>query len=339
VALFYPDASAVQSATSVEVHAGDSLDGINFLLRPRSTFHIRGLIKTDEDPDALSNYTVAAALPGSSGDLLDFEGDIEENGSFDIGGLVPGAYDVQVRTSHGSVLAMTPAEVRTNDINTVVIRLPRRVNVQGTLRWPPNVSAPPTGSQVTLVPAGQGLESRIPGFINASGSFQINAVAPGRYRVYVPISQPGVYVKSLSYGHMEIPATSSFDIAEGGPQSLEVNLATDAGRVSGAVETPDPSANGYRIILVSQSNAAEPDLILGATDRTGHFTIATVPPGKYHAFAVTDFNTEVWWNPDFLRQVDSAAVEVEVPENGEAQVQLVPTPPESIQSALDRMPQ
>jgi hypothetical protein len=340
VALFYPDASVLPGATAVEVHAGDNLDGINFLLRPRPAFHIRGVIKPEDEPDALSRYRVAAALPASSGDLLDFEGEIEDDGVFDIPGLMPGAYDVQVRTDHGVVLAMTPAEVRTSDINTLSIRVPRHASVRGTLRSLDDGAAAPANSEVSLVPFDKGMESRIIGFVAKDGSFTINGVPPGKYRISVPRSQPGVYIKSVSSGATEVPGSASFDIAEGGSPSLTVNLAADAGHVSGTVQSPaESTTNDYRIILVSQSNPSEPDLRMGTTDRTGHFIVATVPPGKYHAFAVSDFNTEVWWNPDFLRQIDSTAVEVEVPPNGDVQIPLAPTPSENVRNALDRMAQ
>src|SRR5579875_1523322 len=84
VTVFYPEVSAVQNATMLDVHAGDNLDGINFLLHPKPSFHIRGVVTLDDDPDVLSQYTIAAGLPGSTGDLLDYEGEFSDAGYFDI---------------------------------------------------------------------------------------------------------------------------------------------------------------------------------------------------------------------------------------------------------------
>jgi hypothetical protein len=75
----------------------------------------------------------------------------------------------------------------------------------------------------------------------------------------------------------------------------------------------------------------------GNTTQTGTFTIKNVPPGRYHAYALEEMKRDQMDNPDFLKQLASKGVDVEVKENEKKQLTLTLVPAADTQRMLAQL--
>jgi hypothetical protein len=64
------------------------------------------------------------------------------------------------------------------------------------------------------------------------------------------------------------------------------------------------------------------------TDQKGLFTIKSVDPGDYKAYAWEDVETQAWMDPEFVKPVESKGTAVTVDPSGQHQLQLKAIPAE-----------
>jgi len=76
--------------------------------------------------------------------------------------------------------------------------------------------------------------------------------------------------------------------------------------------------------------------IFGNAPAAGSFTIRNIPPGHYSAFALERWSS-VWQDADFLREMRSAGVSVDIREFGQAQIQLPITTANQAQQVAERL--
>ncbi len=90
---FYPGVSHVSQATPVDVQAGVTTSGFQFMLSPQSLYAVRGKVVTS-DGSPLPVSDIQVAIWNTDNDpLCDNDPDsIEEDGRFDFGSVPPGRY-------------------------------------------------------------------------------------------------------------------------------------------------------------------------------------------------------------------------------------------------------
>jgi hypothetical protein len=235
-----------------------------------------------------------------------------------------------------------PLSIGYADTNNLSLALTAGVDVPGKARIDRVGGEIPRGLTVSLArdpdivgaPAFQGRG----GAVQPDGSFTLNAVGPGDYRVLVapfitgfqwapavpPKGLENLYVKSARFDGQEtldegFHLTSS---AVSGP--IEIVLA-NGGKVSGSVY------NDKRESLPNVTVALVPDTPLRkrtdlyrtvGTDHLGRFQIQGVPPGAYKAFAWQTVERDIWQTPEFLQLIESRGAFVDVREGGDATVDL-----------------
>jgi hypothetical protein len=249
-------------------------------------------------------------------------------------------------------LGTTLVEVSGSEVNDVVINvvpastLRGRIQVEGAT--PGASEAPNLGSVCVAL---QGMNESAYGsgeaYAKSDGSFAIESLSPGRYALHLFPTLDGAYIKSVQLGQQEMLG-KELDFSQGVSGTLLITLAYGVAEVNGTVQTPQQEAgseassnkpvSATSIALVPEE--LRPDgsgFQYGNTTQTGTFSIENVPPGRYRAYALEDMKRDQMDNPDFLKQLESKGVEIEVKENDKKQIQLTLIPEAETQRILTQL--
>src|SRR5204863_6261009 len=115
--------------------------------------------------------------------------------------------------------------------------------------------------------------------IGADGSFKLEGLSPGRYRV--TLSWNGVYVKSMRLGQTSIDG-NLLDLTGGSNgAALSVMLSSAVGEISGVVrDDKGPVAQvPVGAVLADSETPSFPGMTTSADD--GSYKLTGLPPGKY----------------------------------------------------------
>jgi protocatechuate 3,4-dioxygenase beta subunit len=354
VRTFFPDATSTESAAAIQVQTGQNLTGIDIRLRTLTTYHVRGRIAGALSRTSLQGLGVSIS-PRESGITVFLEGgNLSKKGTFDLGGVPTGSYALNLYEESGDfhMLGTTPVEVSGSDVNDVVInvvptgKLRGRIQVEGAA---PGTSEAPnlTSVRVALQGADEGAYGWGEVYPKSDGSFAIENLNPGKYNVNLFQTLDGTYIKSVQLGQQEMLG-KELDFSQGVSGELLVTLSYGVADVSGTVQMPqqDTGSEASSNKPVSAASIAlvpeelRPDgsgLQYGNTTQTGTFSIKNVPPGRYRAYALEELKRDQMDNPDFLKQLESNAVEIEVKENDKKTTQLTLIPATETQRILAQL--
>jgi hypothetical protein len=214
---YYPASPDIQSAGPVRMPAGTHLSGIDIHFRKSRVVRIRGRIVT---PAAVEAAGLSLVL-FSGGIGHRGEGTVTEaivgspKGDFEIAGVTPGSYTLQVRKPRMSVVNHQ-VEVGERNVENLVINLGRSFDISGILRVDGDAAGILLSDlQVMLLPIELG--SGAGASVNDRGLFTLKSVAPARYLAGVS-GASGVYIKSVKLaGHAA--GAGGFDVQSGGEYS------------------------------------------------------------------------------------------------------------------------
>lgn len=157
----------------------------------------------------------------------------------------------------------------------------------------------------------------------STGSFTTKDVPTGRYRIQVTGLAGVCYLRDVRLGETSSKGGSVF---LSGESRIELIFATDGGVVSGVVRSREGAAPvaAAQVLLVADGSyiaAAPPDT--AATDNSGRFRFASVPPGSYQVLAQRKIDSQDYLDPAFrtgqgavsitVNAGDSLEIEVGVP--------------------------
>jgi hypothetical protein len=144
-------------------------------------------------------------------------------------------------------------------------------------------------------------------------------VYPGRYRVLPAGHVPGYYVSSIWYGGYEV-TTRPVDIVSP-PLPLRIVYKSGAGRAAGAVE----GGEGAWVVLAPQDEALrDPSQFVRAAecDSRGKFSLESLRPGSYYAFAFDRIEQEMFGSLEFVRKLAPHAARIDVRRGETAHIDL-----------------
>ncbi len=340
---FYPGSQTLEDATPLELHAAEDLAGIDFRLRTAAVFHIRGRVDLSASRDRLEELMVTARRPGMPSELADIEGDMKQDGSFDIAGVPAGDYEVvSSRLSHQ--LGTMNVEVRANNVNGVVIVVPRGSEVKGKIQFAGRDTRGASSMSISLgEPGGDLHHGAYFGTVSRDGAFTIQDVPSGKYVLGVFGEDQTEYVKSVQYAQQEVLGVP-IDLSGGVAGDFAVEISTGAGQVGGSVRWPgqEPGSQpelrrGADVVLVSERLRLDGlGVQFASVDQNGQFSFKNVPPGKYYGFAA-GVDTGLWENTDFIAKLKDKGVEVIVLENGNVQIQIPVLAAEDVRQAMNSL--
>jgi hypothetical protein len=344
---FYPGVADMAAASPVEILPGGELNGMDFRLSQSPTFHVKGRIVDAATGQAPANVSISITPREQvGGGIFSSSGPYNRaDGTFQLNDVFPGSYWIRAqlpltaRPQPGDGPPRPPSaavavDVSGSDIENVVVTIYPPVSISGRVRVD-GVSNPSLDRmRVWLQPPAPGpllSAPPPPAAVNADGTFVIANVLPGDYQVTIPNPLPGpagsnagqiLYVKEARFGAIDA-LTESMSIAGPVSDQLQIVLAADGAKVTGSVANDRQQLVPQIQILLLPALRERRDLYkVGRTDATGHFTLPSVPPGSYKAFAIDPLWMDSFFDPAVLAKLESKGTAITVGSSATLNVDL-----------------
>jgi hypothetical protein len=160
------------------------------------------------------------------------------------------------------------------------------------------------------------------------GSFTVEGVTAGDFRLTVRGVPADGYVKSIRLGNVDVLDQGLHLTAK--PENMfEIVIALNGGKVAGSVvNTRQAPLSSRTVVLVPDlRNRHRKDLYkTTVTDNSGQFRMQGITPGDYTLFSWEDAETGVWHDPDFIRTYEGRGTPVHIGEGNSESVQLMVIP-------------
>jgi len=295
---YYPNSLTAKGASRVAVGVGAEVGGIGIQLVRTPIVRVSGTVT---GAPAGQRVMVEAMSPNFGARQTGF---LREDGTFEIWRLDPGKYMVSASAmENGLNLRSAAAEVEVSGMNVdhVELHIAPPVDIAGQVEYddeqarqgpqPPATrgrqqsAQPPTAPPLTLLLRDTSGRSYTQAHVGADGSFKLDNVSPGHYRVSTMWN--GVYVKSMRLGQSGIDG-NVVDIGGAGGGTLTVLLSSAVGEISGVVtDDKGPVAQVPVAAIVTDSGAPMfPGMTMTGDD--GTYRLTGLAPGKYKLLATED---------------------------------------------------
>jgi hypothetical protein len=349
ISTFYPSSLDKTGASSVDLKAGQELPGVDIRMRSVEVFHVRG--KVAADFTANNGGPLILFLMSRDADMVRMFDDmamVAQDHSFDIGNVAPGQYWLSSPNSKGA--SRQPVDVGSADVNGLAMTTQPEIVIHGSLEvaGAPAATAKDKsleGIRVSLQPDDDAIMfNRSIASTKSDGSFTLNNVAPGKFRVLVMNQPDGAYVKSMRFGNQDVPDTL-LDLTQSTGGDLHISLHSGAPEVSGTVLKKQDSASGgsSTVPATSASVLFIPEDVTGNSrgvrmatiDQNGAFTEKSLTPGVFYAVAYEPNDESVTIQaPPVLKQLMARGVKFEIKENDKQQIQLTLISQDELQAAI-----
>lgn len=334
---YYPGTTDAAQASKIDVTAGSELTGFEIKLQKTRVFRVKGKVVDDSTGQPARGFFVnlvprEAAFFGMFGQGFNRGND----GTFELRGVAPGSYLLNVQTGMGPGSAgnsgrprmghSEPLDVTNGHINDLVVHIPPPVKITGSVAA--NVSGAnsfdATSIRLMLMPAGQEAMGARPLTPNEDGTFESDLMSPGKYRVQLLGGNATYWVESIKYGDQDVMG-QEFEISSG-PAPLRIVLAGDGGTVTGTVTLNDQPASSASVLLIPQDKNRRGMGMGGVrqaeTNQSASFTISNIAPGKYWLIALDQFEQGSGDDEEQLRKIEAKATTVEVKKQGNETITL-----------------
>jgi hypothetical protein len=361
--IFFPGTVDPEGAVPIVVTAASEVRAIDFNVRPIPTVTVRGRVTA---PFSISDVDKRAAVPlprQGAGDIVrvieDLRGGIQvtlmragsasnpiadvarrvfgstrvnPDGTFEIQNVVRGSYIITatLRVRGPEYVGRARIEVGDADLNNVNMTLSAGVAIEGRL----SVEQPPpagfNAAQLRIQ-----LQSTDSFSINRNtavrndGSFRLENVPPGEYRVFVANVQPGWYLESGTVGSQDAVNTP-FTLSAGQDLVMYLQLGFTTGSVSGSVVDPKglPYPGAMTVLVPDGPRRSRPTAYFAVpTDQNGNFNFNAVPAGNYKLFAWEEIPVGAYQDPAYLRRFEERGRPVRVERNSTVRVEATVIPP------------
>ena len=322
VRTFHPGAIDPAAATAIHLSSGSEMENINWKVAKVRTVSVSGRVRGG--PQSVVSLSPDGML--SSNDASLHRSGIAPDGTFEFGGVVPGAYILSV-DGQGEAWAFRHIVVGAGGVAGLTLALNPLIRLDGRVRMEGDTLEDVSQIVVGLRPLFLVHFSATQQPVSKGATFAWDKLMPGQYRLTLSGLPAGYYLKSIRLGQRTLPDGRLLDFTSGASQTLELELSVKAGRVSGIVESagsgePVPEAT---VILVPDEAHRRGDLSAYSptlTDSVGHFTLNNLPPGSYHAYAIHTGSENLFMDPASLEPYESGAVGLTIAEGGQVNIKL-----------------
>jgi len=329
---YAPSAISAEAGTRITVVGGDEHPGIDIQVRPIRASTITGVVTNTPPaqgtPVRVQVMSYSEPFTGSTNGSS-----VNPDGRFTIGNLQPGTYTVVATLmpapSAVSVVSGVPGGnapqpmltarttvTVTEDASvpvTLDLRPGRSVSGQITVDMTRQQASPPTVTvRMARAPSEPPVMGALPGApVDASGRFTIPDVPPGRYvlSASLPVRSARLGGVELLDSYLEVSGNediSGIQVLVSDRSSTLSGLITPGGEYDAAEYTiivassdPDHWRPGSRRVLTARANLA------------GRYAV-TLPPGSYVVGLVTDFESGMQNDPEFIKALVASGVPVTI---------------------------
>jgi uncharacterized protein (DUF2141 family) len=337
--VFYPGTSVAAQAVPIKLAAAEERAGVDFPLSLVPTAKVEGTVVVPEgvNPQGLSIQMIGSNPQGMSLDLFR-RTTPGADGSFTFAGLAPGPYAIVVQAQppgppvgragpapgpprQPTHWARADVTLDGQDISGVSLTLQPgmvvagRILLEGTSAPPPDLSR----IRINLLPVqapGEVSLGQMQFQADASGSFSLAGVTPGRYRLMASIPSPrpdtvGWQLKS-SVMHGRDTLDLPIDLREG-TDSAVITFTDRVTELNGTIQDANgqPAPEYHVVVFARDKTYWTPQSrrirsIRPAAD--GKYVMPNLPPGDYLITAVTDMEPGEQFDPAFLELLSRSAM-------------------------------
>lgn len=321
----YPNAASLDQGTEVEIQDGAELPGIDLRLPRVKSVAIRG--KVNGLPSGGSGVSVLALTQkglGNAGMSYSRKTVVDaSSGRYEIKGVLPGQYVLHsLPTGLGAAAFLVKAAVEVGDqpLDNFDVSAINPFEVKGTVALPENPPVKLENTRVVLTSEDEIMASVPNAQPGADGTFKLDSMLPGKYRIFVTPIPWQLYVASIKVGEKEF--TDGMIEIVSGASPLEVRLGASEASVSGPLMDSDgKAAPGAWALLVPQPRMAFRTRMARA-DQTGVYRLEAVAPGEYLLLAFDDLDANRTEDEEYLKPHLSRAKRVKVEGSAKQSVEL-----------------
>jgi hypothetical protein len=360
--VYFPGTTDVTSATPIDLRAGGNIDGVNLTVVDVKPVRIRGQVMSGGRPAAGAQVSFYQRS-NSNGNLTVRGVTANDTGAFEFRNVAPGSYEIAATvnaagpgvvllgTPLGAAAGLTtanavggrggrnpnqpvmgvrvPVDVNSADIDGISLVLENGYTVAGKLTAD-GVTSNDVLSSLTNVRILLQSDPLIPPLAiapsspEADGTFSINGVTAGTYRLTIAGLPRNIYVKTARFGGADV--YSGGLRIEGDPRGqLDIVLGSTPGSLDAvALDEKQMPESGVTVALVPDpSQVKRIDMYRNATsDASGKVHWDGLIPGDYKIFAWEDIENGAWADPEFMRNFDGRGTSVHIDERGRATVNV-----------------
>jgi hypothetical protein len=358
--IFYPGVIAVAQATPLALSAGKEISGLDITLQRVQRSVVSGrVMRSDGTPAAGAAIQLSGEQPPgpfAPGVAQYLNSSAGPDGTFRIAQVAPGNYTLMARAPAAppppsqpglvtpgpigpQLWASTSLSVANADVVGLTLTVEPGFTVTGRVvfqsdankppanpalrvgMWPPEVFALKPGSPIESI-AAVGMAN-----VNPDGTFAIQNLAPGTYRLAVAgatITSDQWFLRSAVMGGADV-LDGDFQIGVGGGDSMTLTLTDRTSELTGALQSASGAPNSDVFVIAYSANrafwrpgtrrvqAVRPDV-------DGRYSLKNLPAGEYLLAAVLDIDQDDWNDPAFLDQLVPASIKITIGE-GEKKTQ------------------
>jgi hypothetical protein len=324
----FPGVQDPQSARTVDVEAGARVTGIDISLPRSATVTVKGHVTVPEG--------ARAGIVGLSRGQWMANGldprlitNVDEHGDFTFAAVPQGSY---IATATATVTRPHKVQMQVNNV-PAAIEVVEGVDRSYEGKVPVDVRNTPVDGVQVVVSAAAEVTGRVvlaggdgpmlTGSIEfddgvseirradlSQGEFNLD-LPQGRYNIYLnlnPTDQSGpLLLRSAKWAGRDVLAESLI-VSGPGKISLDLVAAPDGAKLEGAVlDKDDKPAAGFTVVLIPESKfrLRADRYFQTETDQYGRFNFDGIPPGDYKAYAWDDIEPGIWFDPDFVKSIES----------------------------------
>jgi hypothetical protein len=327
---FHPASRDLAGARRIELAAGGRFTSADITLLRSRTYRVRvrmegppglGLgVSLNEQPELGDGLSINppsnchngacefVGVPSGSYNATAYASQKDQRGTFD-----------EILFNNQQFRASVPVEVANADVDGVHVVVQPGAEIAGRVTIEGEEHPGLLHGGVTFETAeGDGYQASLSG--DATFSCRLSQ---GRYKV-LPHIGPDLIVRSIRSDDTDA-LQEGLTVAHGGKLPLEIVLARDGGKLEGAVlDKDDKPAAGATVVLMPEAKLrSRHDLYQQTeTDQYGRFQLKAIAPGDYQLFAWDDVEPEIWFDPDFMKEIERRGEAVTVHAKGQEQVRL-----------------
>ena len=254
---------------------------------------------------------------------------INNQGAFEIRGVVPGSYEViaVLNDRNNRMTARLPLEDRKLRRSECFARsfrpgftLTGRLMIEGQQAGTGNQDLPRIRVMLRPDSAAQIAGAAPAAPVQADGTFTLQQVGRDDYRLTVSGMPRNAYVKVARYGATDV-LSDGLRLDRHADRTSRHRRQHEHGIADGTVqnERQEPEANVTVVLTPDPAHRNRFDLYrTTSTDAMGHFHAEGLPPGDYRVFAWEDVENGAWQDPDFIRPFEDRGRPVRITEAGVA---------------------
>jgi hypothetical protein len=335
VPTFFPGTQDPGQATPVQVEAGDEVSGINVELRLVHGVRVRGNVQSEGPPLPFQGVYVSL-MPRDFGfmgyPMGNYGASVQDkSGSFEIHGVPPGSYFLSANWADGrrQYFGRAGVDVGSANLDGITVIMGSGLELHGRFRTDSEAKLDFRSLNLWLQPSDNSVSGGS-AKVKPDGTFIIQNIYDGNYRLHVGGFPEEYYIKSARLGGMDVLETG-LNISHGQALGqLEILLTADGGRVDGTVLKEQKPFGGALVVLVPDPPLRNHEELYSfkRSDNFGRFSMRGLPPGDFKLFAWETMEGVSYNDPDTIKPYEDHGARVHIEEKRQQNVQLELIPAE-----------